>query len=97
MQNGAHWKSLKRFTLKGLRNFGLGKSSLEEKIGEEVEVVLAEFDTKQGVPFYPKRSLAKLSPTLFVPSYLAKGRCNFNNIRLGVFLVVVAHSYIDPT
>ena len=59
MQNGAHWKSLKRFTLKGLRNFGLGKSSLEEKIGEEVDVVLAEFDTKQGVPFYPKTQFGK--------------------------------------
>ena len=59
MQNGAHWKSLKRFTLKGLRNFGLGTSSLEQKIGEEVDVVLEKFDTKQGVPFYPKVQFGK--------------------------------------
>ena len=54
MQNGAHWKSLKRFTLKGLRNFGLGTTSLEEKIKHEVEIVLSEFDTKKEVAFDPK-------------------------------------------
>ena len=54
MQNGAHWKSLKRFTLKGLRNFGLGTTSLEEKIKHEVEIVLSELDTKKEVAFDPK-------------------------------------------
>ena len=64
MQNGAHWKSLKRFTLKALKNFGLGTSSLEEKIGEEVDVVLAEFDTKQGVPFCPNVQFSKAVPNI---------------------------------
>ena len=59
MQDGAHWKSLRRFTLKALRDFGVGKSTLEEKIKHEVDFVLAEFDNKKGMPFDPKEIFDK--------------------------------------
>ena len=59
MQDGKDWKTLKRFTLRALRDFGVGKSSLEEKIKEEVEVVLAEFDTNTNLPFDPKHLFDK--------------------------------------
>ena len=59
MQDGAHWKSLRRFTLKALRDFGVGKSTLEEKIKYEVDFVLAEFDNKKGMPFDPKEIFDK--------------------------------------
>ena len=59
METGPHHKSLKRFTLRALRYFGVGKSSLEEKIKDEVQIVLAVFDAQQGVPFDPKQLFDK--------------------------------------
>ena len=54
MQDDGHWKSLSRFKIKALRDFGVGKSTLEEKIKFEVDFVLAEFDNKKGMSFDPK-------------------------------------------
>ena len=70
MQHGPHWKTLRRFTLRALRDFGLGKTSLEDKIKDEVEIVLAE------LYYQMTGSLDKPYPTLYVPSYLDKGRCH---------------------
>ena len=59
MQHGPHHKSLRRFTLRALRDLGMGKSSLEEKIKDEVQFVLAVFDSQQGVPCDPKQLFDK--------------------------------------
>ena len=59
MQHGPHWKTLRRFTMKALRDFGLGKTSLEEKIRDEIEIVLAEFDQMTGKPINPQELLGK--------------------------------------
>ena len=55
MQDGEDWKTLKRFTLRALKDFGLVKSSLEEKIKDELENVLDELDKTSGVPFCPQK------------------------------------------
>ena len=59
MQHGPHWKILRRFTLRALRDFGLGKSSLEEKVKDEVDIVLAELDDLKGKPLNPQKLLMK--------------------------------------
>ena len=64
MQHGPHHKPLRRFTLRALRNFGVGKSSLEEKIHEEMQIVLAEFDAQQDVPFDPKQLFDKAASNI---------------------------------
>ncbi|XP_043922127.1 cytochrome P450 2D10-like isoform X2 [Protopterus annectens] len=48
---GRSWKEQRRFTLSTLRNFGLGKKSLEDRIIEEARFVCNEFQTKKGQPF----------------------------------------------
>ncbi|XP_077345177.1 cytochrome P450 2K1-like [Lithobates pipiens] len=48
---GENWKVMRRFTLTTLRDFGMGKSSIEEKIIEECSYVIKSFESLKGKPF----------------------------------------------
>ena len=42
--NGTDWKEMRRFTLKTLRNFGVGKASMEDTILEECDHLIDYFE-----------------------------------------------------
>ncbi|XP_060783079.1 cytochrome P450 2D3-like isoform X2 [Neoarius graeffei] len=51
---GLQWKEHRRFALMTLRNFGLGKQSMEKRILGEIEHVVAKLDKHTGSSMYPQ-------------------------------------------
>ncbi|KAM6162471.1 cytochrome P450 2D6-like isoform 1-T1 [Erethizon dorsatum] len=56
---GPAWREQRRFSMSTLRNFGLGKKSLEQWVTEEAACLCATFATQDGRPFCPNALLNK--------------------------------------
>lgn len=48
--HGETWKVMRRFTLSTLRDFGMGKRTIEDKIIEENEYLIKHFQSHEGKP-----------------------------------------------
>lgn len=54
---GSVWRDHRRFALMTLRNFGLGKKSMEERIHEEVECTIETLEKNIGRTYFIGRIL----------------------------------------
>ncbi|KAE8605388.1 hypothetical protein XENTR_v10015100 [Xenopus tropicalis] len=49
--HGENWKVMRRFTLSTLRDFGMGKKTIEERISEESDCLVETIKSYEGKPF----------------------------------------------
>ncbi|XP_075392679.1 cytochrome P450 2B4-like [Tenrec ecaudatus] len=67
LANGDRWKTLRRFSLATMRDFGMGKRSVEQRIQEEAQCLVEELRKSQG---------ALLDPTFFFHAITANIICS---------------------
>ncbi|XP_062987236.1 cytochrome P450 2C29-like [Elgaria multicarinata webbii] len=85
--NGERWKQLRRFTLTTLRNFGMGRRSIEERIQDETQYLMEKFRDMQGKPFDPT-FLLSCAVSNVICAIIFRNRYNYDDQK---FLALMAH------
>ncbi|XP_015273795.1 PREDICTED: cytochrome P450 2K3-like, partial [Gekko japonicus] len=49
--NGENWKAMRRFAISTLRDYGMGKKTIEDRIVEECSFLIQKFESFEGKPF----------------------------------------------
>ncbi|XP_015746773.1 cytochrome P450 2C5-like [Python bivittatus] len=70
--NGENWKVMRRFTLSTLRDYGVGKRTIEDKITEECSVLMKRIKTYAGKPFEVTTIMSAAVSNIIVSILLGK-------------------------
>ncbi|XP_053328564.1 cytochrome P450 2A5-like [Spea bombifrons] len=62
--NGDRWKQLRRHTLMSLKNFGMGKRTIEERIKEEAISLAEEFKKTEGAHINPTAYFSQVASNI---------------------------------
>ncbi|XP_073530093.1 cytochrome P450 2C29-like isoform X2 [Phyllobates terribilis] len=69
---GENWKAMRRFTLSTLRDYGMGRRTIEDKITEESECLIQKLRSHEGKPFDNVTSIYAAVTNIIVSILLSK-------------------------
>ncbi|XP_008829235.1 cytochrome P450 2C29-like isoform X1 [Nannospalax galili] len=76
--NGNRWKEIRRFTLMTLRNLGMGKRNIEDRVQEEAQCLVEELRKTNGSPCDPTYILS-CAPCNVICSIIFQNRFDYND------------------
>ncbi|KAL8173100.1 UNVERIFIED_CONTAM: hypothetical protein K2H54_040057 [Gekko kuhli] len=70
--HGENWKVMRRFALTTLRDYGMGKRTIEDRIVEECHFLVQKFESYKGKPFETTAIMTAAVSNIIVSILLAK-------------------------
>ncbi|KAM4695598.1 cytochrome P450 2G1-like [Rhinophrynus dorsalis] len=87
--NGERWRQMRHFTLKNLRNYGMGKKSIEWKIQEEAQYLVEELKKTKESHIDPSKILLDAVANIFC-SVIFGNRYEYTDERFLMLLATVS-------
>lgn len=92
--NGSRWRDLRRFSLTILRNFGMGKKNIEERIQEEAQFLVSEIKLQNEQFVDPSRFLVQ-GVSNIICSIVFGNRFEYSNDRFQKLLTAFSAVFED--
>ncbi|KAK2885261.1 hypothetical protein Q8A67_016098 [Cirrhinus molitorella] len=91
---GHSWRQQRRFALHSLRNFGLGKKSVEDRVTEESRYLVSEMLKLEGKPFDPQHAIQNAVSNI-ICSIVFGDRFDYDDKRFAYLLEIVRENIIQ--